>query len=137
MALAPLEKVLFLKQVPLFREVPAEEVASLLPIVEEVPFREGDVILRQGDAGDALYLIVEGRVAVSIDGTRSDKVLGPREVIGELAILTGDPRAATCTAESEVLALKIEREPFWEILRARPEVSIGVIKIVLGYLRKR
>jgi len=137
MALAPLEKVLFLKQVPLFREVPAEEVASLLPIVEEVSFRDGEVILRQGDAGDALYLIVEGRVAISIDGTRGDTVLGPRGVIGELAILTGDPRAATCTAESEVLALKIEREPFWEILRARPEVSIGVIKIVLGYLRKR
>lgn len=137
MAVASLEKVLFLKQVPLFREIPAEEIAALLPIAEEVSFAEGEVILRQGEAGDALFLIVEGRVAVSIDGVPRAETLGPRDVVGELAILTGDPRAATCTAATEVLALRIGREPFWELLRTRPEVSIGVIKIVLGYLKKR
>lgn len=136
MALPPLEKVLFLKQVPLFREIPAEEIAALLPIVDEVTFQAGDVILRQGEAGDALYLIVEGKVGVSIGGVATGTTLGPRDVIGELAILTGDPRAATCAALTEVLTLRIEKDPFWELMRARPEVPIGVIKIVLGYLKK-
>ena len=136
MALPPLETVLFLKQVPLFREIPAEDIAALLPIVEEVRFGEGDVILRQGDAGDALYLIVEGSVGIAIDGVATGTRLGSRAVVGELSILTGDPRAATCTALTEVLALRIEKDPFWELMRARPEVPIGVIKIVLGYLKK-
>ncbi len=136
MALAPLEKVLFLKQVPLFREIPGEQVAGILPIVDEVSFQQGDQIIRQGDAGDALYIIVEGEVEIEIDGRNMDRVLGSRDVIGELAILTGDARAATCTARSEVLTLRVSHDSFWELMRERPEVTIGVMRIVLGYLKK-
>ncbi len=136
MPLAPLEKVLFLKQVSLFREIPAEDVAALLPIAEEVSFQTGDVVIREGDKGDALYLIVEGSIGISAGGVATGKRLGSRDVIGELSILTGDPRSVTCTAESEVLALKIHREPFWQLMRERPEVPIGLVKILTGYIKK-
>ncbi len=136
MPLAPLEKVLFLKQVPLFREIPAEDVAALLPIADEVSFQAGDVVIREGDRGDALYLIVEGTIGISANGLPTGKRLGSRDVIGELSILTGDPRTATCTAESEVLALRIHRDPFWHLMRERPEVPIGLVKILTGYVRK-
>lgn len=136
MPLAPLEKVLFLKQVPLFREVPAEDVAALLPIAEEVSFRDGETIIRQGDAGDALYLIVEGAVGIEADGRPTGKELGSRQVIGELSILTGAPRSVTCTARGDVLALKILRDPFWQLMRERPEVPLGVIRILTGYLNR-
>ncbi len=136
MPLAPLEKVLFLKQVSLFREIPAEDVAALLPIAEEVSFQAGDVVIREGDAGDALYLIVEGSIGISAGGVATGKRLGSRDVIGELSILTGDPRSVTCTAESEVLALRIYREPFWQLMRERPEVPVGLVKILTGYLKK-
>jgi HEAT repeat protein len=136
MPLAPLEKVLFLKQVSLFREIPAEDVAALLPIAEEVSFQAGDVVIREGDTGDALYLIVEGTIGISTGGVATGKRLGSRDVIGELSILTGDPRTATCTAESEVLALRIHRDPFWQLMRERPEVPIGLVKILTGYVKK-
>lgn len=136
MPLAPLEKVLFLKQVSLFREIPAEDVAALLPIAEEVSFQAGDVVIREGDTGDALYLIVEGTIGISAGGVPTGKRLGSRDVIGELSILTGDPRTATCTAESEVLALRIHRDPFWQLMRERPEVPIGLVKILTGYVKK-
>jgi hypothetical protein len=136
MPLAPLEKVLFLKQVSLFREIPAEDVAALLPIAEEVSFQTGDVVIREGDKGDALYLIVEGSIGISAGGVATGKHLGSRDVIGELSILTGDPRSVTCTAESEVLALRIHREPFWQLMRERPEVPIGLVKILTGYIKK-
>lgn len=136
MPLAPLEKVLFLKQVSLFREIPAEDVAALLPIAEEVSFQAGDVVIREGDKGDALYLIVEGSIGISAGGVATGKRLGSRDVIGELSILTGDPRSVTCTAESEVLALRIDREPFWQLMRERPEVPVGLVKILTGYIKK-
>ncbi len=136
MPLAPLEKVLFLKQVSLFREIPAEDVAALLPIADEVSFQAGDVVIREGDTGDALYLIVEGTIGISAGGVPTGKRLGSRDVIGELSILTGDPRSVTCTAESEVLALRIHREPFWQLMRERPEVPVGLVKILTGYLKK-
>ena len=136
MAMAPLEKVLFLKQVPLFHEIAGEEIAAILPLAEEMTFENGTEIIRQNDSGDALYIIVEGEVDIAIDGRKIDGTLGSRAVIGELSILTGDPRAATCTAKSEVLALRIQRDPFWELMRERPEVTIGVVRILLGYLDK-
>jgi hypothetical protein len=136
MPLAPLEKVLFLKQVSLFREIPAEDVAALLPIADEISFQAGEVVIREGDSGDALYLIVEGTIGISAGGAPTGKRLGSRDVIGELSILTGDPRTATCTAESEVLALRIHRDPFWHLMRERPEVPIGLVKILTGYVKK-
>ena len=136
MPLAPLEKVLFLKQVQLFTEISGEEIAGLLPIVDERTFAEGTEIITQGDVGDSLFIIVEGEVGIAIDGRPTGTVLKSRDVIGELAILTGDPRAATCTALSEVLTLRIHRDPFWQLIRERPEVSVGVITILLRYIKK-
>jgi len=136
MAMVPLEQVLFLKQVPLFRDIPSEEIAGLLPIVEQVEFAAGEALIRQGDEGDGLFIIVEGTLAIDVSG-RGHGTRGSRDVIGELAILTGAPRAATCTALTGGVALRIRREPFWELMRERPEVSLGVIRILTGYLRAR
>lgn len=136
MPLVPLEQILFLKQVPLFRDIPGEEVAGLLEIVEEAAFAPGETILRQGDAGDALYIVVEGQITIDVDGVRRPGRIGPRDVIGELSILTGEPRAATCVAETDVVALRIRREPFWELMREHPEVSLGVIRILVTHLRR-
>ncbi len=136
MALAPLEKVLFLKQVPLFKEISGEEIAGILPIVDERAFAAGTEIITQGDVGDSLYIIVEGDGGITINGQSTSTVLKSRQVIGELAILTGDPRAATCVALSEVLTLRIHRDPFWQLIHERPEVSVGVIKILLSYIKK-
>ena len=82
-----------------------------------------------------LLMIVEGDVGIEVDGRDTDKVLGSRDVIGELAILTGDVRGATCTALGEVLTLRISHDPFWRLMRERPEITIGVMQIVLGYLK--
>ena len=67
MSMVPLEQVLFLKQVPLFRDIPGEEIAGLLPIVEQVEFAEGETLIRQGDQGDGLFIIVEGTLAIDVE----------------------------------------------------------------------
>jgi hypothetical protein len=134
MALSTLEKVLFLKGVSLFAEIPGEDIVGIVPIVREVEFAAGQTFITQGAEGDCLYILVEGEVGVQVEG-RARPSLRPREVIGELAVLSEQPRTADCTALTDVVALRIGKEDFWEILREQPQIAVPVIRrIVERYL---
>ena len=129
------EKVLFLKSIDLFRALPSEELAQIAEIAEEVPFGKGDPVFTEGEPGDALYLVVEGAVRVH----RGDKQLasfGERDVFGEMAVLDSEPRSASVTVVVDAVLLKIGRDDFREILSERPEISLGVIKVLSRRLRE-
>ena len=129
------EKVLFLKSIDLFRALPSEELAQIAEIAEEVPFGKGDPVFTEGEPGDALYLVVEGTVRVH----RGDKQLAEfkeRDVFGEMAVLDSEPRSASVTVTEDAVLLKIGRDDFREILSERPEISLGVIKVLSRRLRE-
>ena len=129
------EKVLFLKSIDLFRTLPSEELAQIAEIAEEVPFGAGDPVFIEGETGDALYLVVEGAVKVH----RGDKQLASlavRDVFGEMAVLDSEPRSASVTVVDEAVLLKIGRDDFREILAERPEIALGVIKVLSRRLRE-
>ena len=132
--LTTVEKVLFLKSIDLFRALPAEELAQIAEIAEEQEFVAGDPIFGEGEPGDALYLVVEGQVRVH----KSSKLLatlGVRDVVGEMAVLDGEPRSASVTTVSDATLLKIGRDDFRDILTERPEIAMGVIKVLSNRLR--
>jgi small-conductance mechanosensitive channel/CRP-like cAMP-binding protein len=94
--------------------------------MRRLDFAAGEVILRQGTEGDALYLVDRGEVGVRIDvdGSTSEiATLGRGNVFGEMALLTGEPRVATCVARTEVSCYAIERGPFEVLLAERPEIA--------------
>jgi CRP-like cAMP-binding protein len=128
------EKVLFLKSVDLFRALPGEELAQIAEIAEEQPFTSGDQVFSEGEPGDALYLVVEGSVRVH-QGDRQLAQLGPRDVFGEMAVLDSEPRSATVTAVKDSVLLKIARDDFRDILQERPEIGMGVLKVLSRRLR--
>jgi len=133
--LTTVEKVLFLKSIDLFRALPAEELAQIAEIAEEQEFVAGDPIFGEGEPGDALYLVVEGQVRVH----KSSKLLatlGVRDVVGEMAVLDGEPRSASVTTVSDAALLKIGRDDFRDILSERPEIAMGVIKVLSRRLRE-
>ncbi len=132
--LTTVEKVLFLKSIDLFRALPAEELAQIAEIAEEQEFVAGDPIFAENEPGDALYLVVEGQVRVH----RSDKqlaVLSVRDVVGEMAVLDGESRSASVTVVNSATLLKIGRDDFRDILSERPEIAMGVIKVLSHRLR--
>ncbi len=129
------EKVLFLKSIDLFRALPGEELAQIAEIAEELPMGAGDQVFGEGEPGDALYIVVEGKVKV-FKGERKLAELGERECFGEMAVLDSEPRSASVVALSEVLLLKIGREEFREILSERPEIAVGIIKVLSRRLRE-
>jgi CRP/FNR family cyclic AMP-dependent transcriptional regulator len=126
--ISTLERVLFLKSVPLFRTIGGEELAQVAQIVEEAYFPAGETFIRQGDVGDCLYVLIDGEVDVVVDERLHVARVGAKGILGEMAVLTDAPRTASCTAVDDTIALRIDRDDFWELMGQHPAVALGVIK---------
>jgi CRP/FNR family cyclic AMP-dependent transcriptional regulator len=128
------EKILFLKSAPVFEHVSGEDLAALARVAEVETFAGAQEIFREGDIGDALYVIVRGRVRL-VSGGEPLASLGPGEAIGEMAVLDEVPRTTTAVALEEVEALRIGSEEFYEILHEQVEIAEGVIRMLTRRLR--
>ena len=128
------EKILFLKNVPLFSKLPPEELGHLAGIAEEIVYPEGEVIIREGDHGEEMFLIVEGEVEIT-RGSESLAVLRSQDYFGEMSILDGEPRSATITAKADCLLLRIRQSDFYDILERHFNVALTIIHTLTRRLR--
>jgi CRP-like cAMP-binding protein len=133
--ISTVEKVLFLKSIDLFSQIPGEDLVRVAQIAEEIDFQPKETVMAEGELGDSLYLIVDGKVQV-FKGDRLIVELGERECVGEMAILDSEPRSATVKALGPVSALKIEREDFYDVMNEKTEIAQGVIKVLTRRLRQ-
>lgn len=133
--ISTVEKVLFLKSIDLFSQIPGEDLVRVAQIAEEIDFEPKEAIMTEGEIGDSMYLIVDGRVQV-YKGARLVVELGERECVGEMAILDSEPRSATVRASTQVSALKIEREDFYDLMSERQDIAQGIIKVLTRRLRQ-
>jgi CRP-like cAMP-binding protein len=133
--ISTVEKVLFLKSIDLFSQIPGEDLVRVAQIAEEIDFEPKEAIMTEGEIGDSMYLIVDGRVQV-YKGSRLVVELGERECVGEMAILDSEPRSATVRALTQVAALKIEREDFYDLMTEKQEIAQGIIKVLTRRLRQ-
>jgi CRP/FNR family transcriptional regulator, cyclic AMP receptor protein len=132
--ISTVEKVLFLKSIDLFSQIPGEDLAAVAQIASEDTRDPGDEIFSEGESGDALYLVIDGRVRVhKVDRVIAE--LGERECFGEMALLDAAPRSASVTSITPTTLLKIAREDFQEIMAEKPEIAQGVIKVLTRRLR--
>jgi CRP-like cAMP-binding protein len=94
------------------------------------------VIFEKGAVGDSMYIIVEGAVEAR-DGAQIFARMGEREVFGEMALLDGEPRTATIYTVRPTRLLRLDQEPFYELMDDRIEIARGVIHVLLQRLRAR
>ncbi len=132
--LSTVEKILFLKSIDLFSQIPGAELTQVAVIAAEEARDAGEEIFAHGERGDALYLILEGQVRVHLED-RLIAQLGARECFGEMALLDAEPRSATVTALTAARFLKVERAEFQELVSDRPEIAAGIIKVLTRRLR--
>lgn len=129
-----------LREVPLFSEMDEQEVAGIRSIMEELKFKPGQVIIREGELGDLFYVITEGHAEVLIrDANGSDVILheaGPGDFFGELSMLTSEPRSARVRAVEHLTTLALERAEFFEFLRTHTHAAIDVMVELGGRLRE-
>ncbi len=132
--LLTIEKVIVLKQAEVFSVLPDHVLAYVASIVEEVYSRPGETLIRKGDIGDCMYLIVQGTVRVH-DGDRTIVEMGKGQTVGELAVLDPEPRVASVTAVEETHLFRIEKDAFDEVMADHPEVAREVIRVLCQRLR--
>jgi NTE family protein len=120
---APKSNVHDIPDVDLFSGLSETERRALGARLALRTLRRGDVLMHQGDAADALYVVVSGRFAVTLEG-RHDPVseIGPGQPVGEIAFLTGGLRTATVTAMRDSLVLALSRAEFDSLVTAHPGV---------------
>jgi CRP/FNR family transcriptional regulator, cyclic AMP receptor protein len=120
---------------PLFKGTDTSGLAALSAAAVEVDFPAERVIARQGEIGTGFFVVVEGMVRVSRDGTVLAR-LGPGEFFGELSVLDGGPRIAQVAAEGPTRCLAIASWDFERVLREEPGVALSVLRVVAGRLRE-
>ncbi len=112
-----------LPAVGIFADLDATERAALAAELETRTLKRGDVLVRQGDAADALYIALSGRFAVTLEGRRDPITeIGPNQPIGEMAFLTEGKRTATVTALRDSLVLRLGRAEFERLSAKCPSI---------------
>lgn len=129
-----------LREVPLFSEMDEQEVAEIRALMDEMKFKAGQVIIREGDPSDQLYIVTEGHVQVLIQDASGQEVIlheiGPGGFFGELSMLTSQPRSAHVKAVEHVTTLVLERDEFFNFLRKQPSAAIDVLIELSGRLHE-
>lgn len=134
--LSTVEKVLILKTVSIFTQTPDHVLADVADLLEEMDVPENETIFSQGEAGDSMYIILDGKVRVH-NGERLLNYLGEREIFGEMALLDPEPRLASVTTVEPTRLFRLDQASFYELMFERPEVAAGIIRVLTGHLRNR
>jgi small-conductance mechanosensitive channel/CRP-like cAMP-binding protein len=120
------ERLEALARVDLFARLDAAELELLAAGARSQSFASGELVIAQGDVGDSLYVIHRGEVAVSVnvDGDARDvALLKEGNFFGEMSLMTGEPRTATCRAHSDVDCWVIDHEAMRRLLRTKPKIA--------------
>lgn len=129
--LALMDRILFFKRVPLFAKLPPVDLKQVASIAEEELFSDGEEIAHEGDVGDVMFIIVSGEVRVCTTDHGKELEIARRKAgdyVGEMAVLSREPRMASLIAVGDVRALCIDQKSFEGLLRERPDVSWSVIQ---------
>jgi CRP-like cAMP-binding protein len=136
-----LEKVEFLKSVPIFSELSDDTLTQLSKSGSIHSFSKDSIILSEKEAGSALFIITSGKVKISRISTEDDdkevilSILNPSDFFGEMSLLDGLERSATATAMEDSRIIIIQRNDFLDLLREYPEVSISLLQELTQRLR--
>ncbi|MFP4496881.1 MAG: cyclic nucleotide-binding domain-containing protein [Vulcanimicrobiota bacterium] len=137
--LSTLEKILFIQQISLFKNLSASELSILAQKAAEVGFSKGQTVFRQGEPGDSLYIILGGKVRVIKELEKERKtvaILEEKNCFGEMAILSDEEeRTATIEAADTLTLLKIKKADFHELILQEPEMAFEIFDILIDRLR--
>jgi CRP/FNR family cyclic AMP-dependent transcriptional regulator len=129
-----------LRHAPLFNALDDEASTALRAAMSESRLRRGEVLFREGDSGDKLYIVTDGKVKLgrtSSDGRENLlAILGPGQMFGELSLFDPGPRSATVTAVTDTSFLSLSHEDLLRWLDGRPAVARGLLAQLAGRLRR-
>lgn len=131
----PLERdVETLRNIPLFAGLPTPRLKLIAYTAEVVRFAPGEVIVRQGDAADAVYIITEGEAEVWLRDAEGSEIhlatMGANSLFGETAVICKGRRTASVKAKDVVVTFKIAANLFLDLVRQSPEIGMQVMTVL-------
>lgn len=133
------EEIRALRAVSIFADLDTAQLKLLAFTSERVSFAAGEALFRQGDEADAAYILLAGEadVLIETDGrppVRASQVR-PHVIVGEMGLVTGDPRSATIVAVTAVEALELRKEVFMALLTEFPPMTLSVMRLMARRLQ--
>lgn len=119
---------------PFFTDLSRNELLELAKVTEDLEVEEGKTLTREGQSGSEFFVIVDGEVSVTKDGSEI-RTLGPGDFFGEIALLADTPRTATVTAKTPLRFFVLTRQAFRSLLAHQPELEEKVLKALDERLR--
>ncbi|RJQ66006.1 MAG: cyclic nucleotide-binding protein [Desulfobacteraceae bacterium] len=132
--------ILLLKKIEIFEQLSVNELAAVASVTEVVSFPDNHTVIREGDAGDTLYLIIEGQVAVMKNQDGGDEIeldrMDAGDYFGEMALFEDIPRTATIRTLQSCRMLTLHKQEFKEMVREYPQIALDICKVLSGRIRK-
>lgn len=128
------ERMAFLRTVPIFEEMPGQELRRVAEMLTGVEVAGNEVIFKKGDPGDALYIVRRGAVAIK-DGAVELSVAKAGDFFGELALLDNEPRSADAVAAEDTSLARLNGADFRELMARRPQIQERILRVVVRRLR--
>lgn len=133
------EEVELLRNIPLFAKLEPSKLKLLAFTSERITYEADQVLFRQGDVGDAAYIIVDGSAQVLVEtgeGEIEVATLGRNDFVGEIAILCDVPRTATVRASGQTVTLRITKDLFFRLVAEFPQMSVEIMRELASRLEK-
>ncbi|MES2539841.1 MAG: Crp/Fnr family transcriptional regulator [Pseudomonadota bacterium] len=129
-----------LQSFPIFSALSAESLADLAQGMREQHWGAGKLIFSRGDAGDHMYAIFTGRIRLVLSNSKGREIvlrtLGPGDILGEMALIDGEPRSADATAAEDTTCLVLPRARFEAVAQLRPDVGMAMARHLSNHLRR-
>lgn len=129
-----------LRQAPLFNGLDDDASGALESSMSAVTLRRGEILFGEGDEGDQLYVVIDGKIKLgrrSVDGRENlIAILGPGQMFGELSFFDPGPRSATATAVTDVELRSLGHSALNPVLQSHPDVAYALLNQLAGRLRR-
>jgi len=132
--LTKLDRLLFVRGVPLFAELRDDFLIRLATVMDELTFAPHQTIFRQGEKGQSLYILVSGRVKVHI-GDRTLVELPQGSCFGEMAVFDAEPRSASITTLERCECLLLTQQQLYEAIDEMPGIAVNLIRLLSRRIR--
>ncbi len=124
----------------LFQGVDEEAIDALVPAVEYIDVRRGRTVFTEGEQGDSVYIVADGKIKISrraADGRENMiAVMGPSDMFGELSIFDPGPRTASATAVTDSRVARLRQSDLRKWISTRPELAEQLLRVVARRLRR-
>jgi hypothetical protein len=134
------DKILHLRKIQIFEGLSITELAAVASVTEEIVFQPDETVIKEGEPGETMYLIIEGEVSVHKGQEQGREIeldrISAGDYFGEMALFEDIPRSATIRTQKETRLLMLHKREFTEIVREYPQIALHICRVLGARLRK-